>query len=125
MRHMSLLNHTIVFYNINGILRELDMPMNHFREIAVISGTDYNSSGTTSLSATLKHYKEYKSDPVEMPFYDWLVENTDYIRDLDYLNHVCEMFKVETVTMSAVPNTSKSDRTKMVELLKPHGFVFV
>ncbi len=124
MRHVSLLNHTVIFYNIDGILRELEMPLKHFREIAVISGTDYNTSGSTSLSTTLKHYKEYKQDSIDEPFYDWLVEHTDYIKDYDSLVHVCDMFQCLDVDLVS-PYTFKPDRSKMIELLKPHGFVFV
>jgi hypothetical protein len=127
MRHVSLLNHTVIFYNINGILRELAMPMNHFREITVISGTDYNSSGSATLSNTLKHYTAYKSSNIiDCSFYDWLMEQTDYIKDLENLKHVCEMFLISDDEIVATePHKSKYNRTKMIELLEPHGFVFV
>lgn len=127
MRHVSLLNHTVIFYNINGILRELAMPMDHFREITVISGTDYNSSGSATLSATLKHYNTYKSSNlIDSSFYDWLMEHTDYIKDLENLKHVCNMFLIpDDEIVSAEPCRSKYNRTKMIELLEPHGFVFV
>ena len=127
MRHVSLLNHTVIFYNINGILRELAMPLDHFREVTVISGTDYNSSGSATLSTTLKHYKEYKSSQlIDRSFYEWLVDNTDYIKDYENLKHVCEMFLIsDDDIITTEPQRSKCDRTKMIELLEPHGFVFV
>ena len=125
MRHISLLNHTIIFYNIDGILRELEMPMEHFREIAVISGTDYNQSGTTSLSSTLKYYKEYRSSLSINGFYEWLIENTDYVKDHDSLKHICEMFQVSDTIIDTQPHVSTTSRARMVEFLKPHGFVFV
>ena len=126
MRHISLLNHTVIFYNIYGVLRELKMPMNHFREIAVLSGTDYNSSNVTSLSSTLNYYNLYKADiTINLEFYDWLVENTDYLKDIDSLKHICEMFQVSDTITDVEPHLSKPDRMKMVEFLKPHGFVFV
>jgi len=127
MRHVSLLNHTVIFYNINGILRELAMPMDHFREVTVISGTDYNSSGSATLSATLKHYTAYKSSHlIDCSFYDWLMEHTDYIKDYENLKHVCEMFLISDDEIVATePHRSKYNRTKMIELLEPHGFVFV
>ena len=127
MRHISLLNHTVIFYNINGILRELAMPMDHFREVTVISGTDYNSSGMATLSNTLKHYNTYKSaELIDCAFYDWLVDNTDYIKDLENLKHVCNMFLIsDDGIVTTEPHKSKCDRPRMIELLEPHGFVFV
>jgi flap endonuclease-1 len=126
MRHISLLNHTVIFYNIYGILRELKMPMNHFREIAVLSGTDYNSSNITSLSSTLKYYNQYKSElNINKEFYDWLIDNTNYLKDYESLKHICEMFIVSDEIVDTQPQVSISDKTKLVEFLKPHGFVFV
>ena len=62
MRHFSLLNHTIVFYNINNILRELQMPMNEFREVMVLSGTDYNIHQKITLYKAMKYYDEYNKE---------------------------------------------------------------
>jgi hypothetical protein len=126
MRHASLINHTVIFYNINGILRDLEMPMQHFREIAVISGTDYNISETTNLHSTLKYYKEYKSSTIDVTFYEWLIDNTDYIKDYENLKYVCNMFKVAEMNIDNILRCdSAPNRKNMIEILKPHGFVFV
>lgn len=126
MRHISLINHTVIFYNMNGILRELEMPMQHFREIAVISGTDYNISDSTNLWTTLKYYKEYKLQMTKNTFYEWLLLNTNYIKDYEQLIYICDMFQVSEMSMENIKRVeSVSDRKKMIELLKPHGFVFV
>jgi 5'-3' exonuclease len=62
MRHFSLMNHTIVFYNINSILRELQMPMNEFREVMILSGTDYNIHQKITLYKAMKYYDEYNKE---------------------------------------------------------------
>jgi hypothetical protein len=54
------------------------------------------------------------------------MEQTDYIKDLENLKHVCEMFLISDDEIVATePHRSKYNRTKMIELLEPHGFVFV
>jgi len=126
MRHASLINNTVIFYNINGILRDLEIPMQHFREIAVISGTDYNISETTNLQTTLKYYKEYKSQTLEITFYEWLNCNTGYITDYENLQYICSMFKITEMNVdNMLRYDSPTNRNKMIELLKPHGFVFI
>lgn len=126
MRHASLINNTVIFYNINGILRDLEIPMQHFREIAVISGTDYNISETTNLQTTLKYYKEYKSQTLEITFYEWLNCNTGYITDYENLQYICSMFKITEMNVDNILRyDSAPNRKKMIELLKPHGFVFI
>ena len=42
IRYLSLLNHTAVVYNMEGILKTLNMSQKEFREICILSGTDYN-----------------------------------------------------------------------------------
>ena len=130
IRHISLLNHTVIFYNINGILRELKMSMNDFREIMVISGTDYNIYDNTNLDDTMKHYneyKEYKKDS-EVRFYDWLHTNTTYIKNYESLKNIYNIFDLSNIDISEFGKNSKTinkNNNKLIEFLKPYGFIFV
>lgn len=126
MRHMSLLNHTVVFYNTNGILRELKIHMRDFREIMILSGTDYNTGISGDLRKTMKHYDRFRTAEPESdrPFHDWLRENTDYKVDGDSFMHIYEMFRI-TDNSTVSLNSSCMDTGRMKELLKPYGFIFV
>ena len=42
LSYLSLKNHTVVLYNYNKVLCELNLSDTKFRELCVISGTDYN-----------------------------------------------------------------------------------
>jgi flap endonuclease-1 len=111
MRHMSLLNHTIIFYNINGILKDLDIHMTVFRQITVLSGTDYNINDEKQISETMKYYKIYKNGEKlenvikqreignteiceECGFYNWLYFNTEYLKNYTLLVDIYKMFKL-------------------------------
>jgi hypothetical protein len=127
MRHISLLNHTVIFYNTNGILRELQIHMKHFREIMILSGTDYNVNGPTNdVNKTMKQFRQFKLDEPndDRLFRDWLKERPDYKFDYDTLCRVYDMFhitdKSEIKTHVCSPNIDK-----MKTILKPYGFVFV
>jgi hypothetical protein len=124
MRHISLLNHTVVFYNTNGILRELNIHMKDFREIMIISGTDYNSTTTTNeLSATMKQYTQFRTEKpdTDTPFHNWI---SDRSFDNDLFVRVCDMFYIKD--MSTIELTScVRNLDKMKALMKPYGFVFV
>jgi 5'-3' exonuclease len=126
MRHMSLLNHTVIFYNTNGILRELKIHMRDFREIMILSGTDYNTGSSGDLRKTMKHYDRFKSaEPeTETLFHDWLRENSDYTIDNNSFTHIYDMFRITDDSTVAL-NSSYMDVGKMKELLKPYGFIFV
>ena len=125
MRHMSLLNHTVVFYNTNGILRELKIHMRDFREIMVLSGTDYNTGFSGNLQKTMKQYNQFKiaAPENELQFHDWLQDNTDCAIDNNSFMHICDMFRITDNSIVTL-NSPYLNVDKMKELLKPHGFIF-
>jgi 5'-3' exonuclease len=105
LRQVSLMNHTCMFYDTQQILKELEMSEDTFREITVISGTDYNFKDNTDIYKTIKWYYEYqeflnKMDPKmkmewlnqESPFYQWLEKNTKYIPCYSKLQEIYQMF---------------------------------
>jgi 5'-3' exonuclease len=99
LRYMSLLKHTFVCYDMKGILEELGLSQKEFREICVISGTDYNmcnlQKNECNLYNTLKYFRKYKKSNESshgLTFYEWLLENSNYIQDYDMLIKIYDMF---------------------------------
>lgn len=128
LRYMSLTNHNVVLYNTKHILKELELKLKDFREICVISGTDYNTnkrdhdnieevtfqrenddnSSMRDLYKTIKLYKKYKKSKEETGFYFWLNQRTKYIDDYDLLNKTCDMFDL----------SNRTNYTKVIEKMK-------
>jgi flap endonuclease-1 len=125
MRHMSLLNHTVIFYSTSGILRELNIHMRDFREIIILSGTDYNTGISGDFQKTMKYYDRFRNTELEteMTFHDWLSENTDYPVDNTSFMHIYDMFRI-TDNSLVLLNSPHMNQNKMKELLNPYGFVF-
>ena len=107
LRYFSLMNHNVVLYHMKGILDELSLNQQEFREICILSGTDYNINANTSLNVkggnsvnlhnTLKLFTKYKaSDTKNSTFYEWLQTNSEYISDLDLLKKINTMFDLST-----------------------------
>jgi flap endonuclease-1 len=109
LRYFSLMNHSVVLYHMKGILDELSLNQKEFREICILSGTDYNINANTnsnagsksdnknSLSNTLKLFGKYKASNINsLSFYDWTITNSEYITDLDLLNKINQMFDLST-----------------------------
>ena len=133
MRHMSLLNHTIVYYNLNSILNELQLPLQDLREIMILSGTDYNLYQKISLHKALKYYKEYRESIKELVsstnFYHWLGEK--HVKNAETLSHIYNMFSVEDMTeedipwISVISQKKRPNLNKLKEWLYQYGFVFL
>ena len=63
LRELSLYDNSVMLYVLSEILYDLKMPLKSFRDILVISGTDYNlvsPDENVCLQETLKWYKWYK-----------------------------------------------------------------
>ncbi len=104
LRYLSMLNHSVVCYDLKGILVELGLTQNELREICVLSGTDYNlysnmkQTEIPTLEKTLKYFKKYykekKKENTYETFYQWLSNNSKYIEDVELLERINIMFNL-------------------------------
>ena len=151
LRYFSLMNHSVVLYHMKGILEELSLNQKEFREICILSGTDYNINANTSankggnslnLHNTLKQFGKYKaSDIKNTTFYEWLQTNSEYISDLELLEKINTMFDLSlNANANANVNTknSKLDAFNSIKILngpimieciqdimREEGFIFI
>jgi len=99
LRNLNLIQHTVIYYDMQMILTELNLSMTLFREIMVLSGTDYNIHSNTSLEETIQwlyKYKRFCKQPniPKKTFYEWLMLNTNYIENYDKLKCIVRMFEL-------------------------------
>jgi len=101
LRYFSLMAHTAILYYTKGILEELIMTQKNLKEICILSGTDYNinSNGNNhehiNLKTTIAHFRKYQETNLTIGFYEWLSENTDYIKDITLLDKINNIFNLE------------------------------
>lgn len=132
LRYLSLLNHTVILYDTKEILNRLGVSQKELREICVISGTDYNcinDNDSPSLYKTLKYFKKYYNEKLSINFYDWLLQNTDYIKDYNKLIKIYDMFELNINT-----NYYNFENIKIIngpilkeeikQIIKKEGFIF-
>ena len=136
IRYFSLLNHTIVLYEMKGILQELGITQKELREICVLSGTDYNINNNYSqtLYTTLKWFKKFlkekgKNKENDVNFYDWLITKYDNIKDIEFLQKIYNMFDLsnnyhiknfEDIKIKNGPIL----KNELMNILKTDGFIF-
>ena len=142
LRHINLFDQTITMYDMNKILNILGITMKEFRQICVISGTDYNSYGRTQ---TLKHalqlFKQYKlcekqaerTGSIFAPdFYIWLHHNCNDTRirfDYETTMAVYNMFDISNIPNNLPEITQSTNVERNDELLHEvmahENFIFV
>jgi 5'-3' exonuclease len=126
MRHISLMNHTVVLYNTTEILRELKMQMKHFREVMVLSGTDYKNQHKADLQTTMQYYRQFQDEQQNevVLFNVWLRNQPEYEIDYDSFDKIYNMFYISDMT-PVQPKRPVRNLENMRAILKPHGFIFV
>lgn len=134
MRYLSLVNQTVILYNLDKILIDLDLTFNEFKEICILSGTDYNynSSKDLNLYKILEYFKKYKhyckNNQEHLDFYSWCDKNYDFIENIYQLYNVYLMFETNKIKLPKIKHSNlnkHSNQIKIKEIMKPHGFIFL
>jgi 5'-3' exonuclease len=144
LRHINLFDQTITMYDMNKILNILGISMKEFRQICVISGTDYNTHSSHSLRHALQLFKQYKlcaqqaehSGSVFAPdFYTWLHHNCCAINPrwrFDYaaMTAIDEMFNITNTKFKLQvsfhnPGSNSIDDELLHRVMAHENFIFV
>lgn len=135
IRNFNIENETFLEYNLNSILDDIGMSFILFKQVVLLSGTDYNIyDNNISLNETLKWLKEYQKyiefqdSSNSKGFYEWLINNTKYISNYQSLLKIHEMFTTKNVTDINIDNVclNKNYQESVLQnIMKEYGFMFV
>ena len=147
LRHLNLLDETFIMYDMSKILNLLGMTLAEFRQICVVSGTDYScinagyAKPALNLKLTLKLFKQYKKciqeadetgSIVATDFYTWLHHNcsTIYPRlkfDYNAVTAINDMFDMShtKVLPSANVKPKPIDHELLHTVMAYENFIFV
>jgi 5'-3' exonuclease len=133
LRNLSLMNHEVTLYNTQHIVKELGVSLDEFRDIVVLSGTDYEiSTNNTNISIrkAFEYYKKYKDSQSANDFYTWLNE-TGVIENTD-LHKISELMNINTYVnvLSDFIQNNMSEKPKfsvstIKTIMKQYKFIFV
>lgn len=145
LRYFSLINHSAVLYDYENILKELKVHHDAFKEICVLSGSDYCAgvgAGSLNIIKIMQLYKNYSSCKVDITFCDWLGINSKIQIDRDLLSKIKGIFDITKLDMSELDmginmgvrglgsneknnfNNKKIEKGELYNLLREDGFLF-
>lgn len=154
LRHISLLNHSVVSYDTRAILKKLSLTQQEFKMMCVVCGTDYtqaSSAATASPEVVFKKITKYKSlPPAEIQkhhnsgggFYDWYSEHgtgtgagtgkkdTDtsaitYISNESMFDVISPTGKNSQYKQLVVLNRADIHKKRIVEIMMKEDFIFI
>ena len=127
-RYLSLLNSTVVQYDLRKILHSLNLTINEFKQICILSGTDYNVhlDEQINIYGALKLFGKYKKKH-EADFFQWL-NNNNKISDYTKLTYVYKMFDVHNMNLEFSKSKFRnkfynSDDVKSI--MQRNGFIYI
>ena len=127
LRHISLVKHTVILYDLDKMLVELNLSITNFKTIAILSGTDYNINDKITLYDSIHLYDNFKEEKTNVSFNDWL-NNSNAISN-DKLLELHAMFSVsdeDQITDYVDKSfTSNFDNASIRNIMKTEGFIFV
>jgi flap endonuclease-1 len=133
LRYLSILNSTVIEYDLDVILNELNITFEGFRRVCVASGTDYNKSdhyNENHIDEIFSSYKVFANDSNEdsTAFYDWLSDKRVVPRQSNDLHNVEELFNPENYHEdidNLVIYNSVVNSNVLRNILSKHGFIFI
>uniref|UniRef100_A0A6C0E255 XPG N-terminal domain-containing protein n=1 Tax=viral metagenome TaxID=1070528 RepID=A0A6C0E255_9ZZZZ len=132
IRNFNMAKHEAVLYHTENILTDLKLSLTQFREIVVLSGTDYHENETgISLENAFELYETYRGEEMgtDPSFYDWL--NTRLF-STEKKASACDMLDISKYTdeLNAFLkreslNTSLTDIEAIKTIMRKHRFIFL
>jgi hypothetical protein len=140
LRHISLLNHSVISYDTDEILKTLSLTQQEFRMMCVVCGTDYSQTTTaaTSPDIVFKKITKYKLlTPAEKQryhnsgggFYDWYTTE-EGPGAITYLTNEA-MFDASASKSNqqykqlVVMNRNNIQKQRIVEIMMKEDFIFI
>ena len=126
IRNLNMSTHEVFLYNNDIIIDELNITLEHFRQIVILSGTDYNTS-TITIKKAFDIYLQYESMNDGKTFYQWL-RDQELVSD-EFMN-IYNLFEPDTSSLdvfleAAEPSPKKISVSAIKEILRPYRFIFI
>lgn len=127
LRDLNLLYHTVVMYDKQNILKELNINEEGFKEILVVSTSEYSHNIDITVGQVIALYRKYKKVKFKYSFYIWLLKNTNYIKDYKELLNVYKIYTNNNINLIDVNKEIKKTKNvnKIQEIMGYEGFIFV
>jgi flap endonuclease-1 len=126
LRYFSLIKSSVVIYDIAGMLSELNLTIDEFKNICIYTGSDYNKKNVNDFATSLNIFIMFNIiHNKETTYLKWMIENK-YIDDENEFIKAVNMFDISKINLST--NNFIKGQENLLELkqfLCNYGFIFV
>ena len=122
LRYISLMNHTVIFYDFDNILINLKINLQDFRILISIFGTDYNVEQNFNIKVVYNQYKKFIKSGTDSNFIDWI--DNKFIQNKDNIIDTSLLFQNNIIDISNIYKNEKN-KNKLIQFLDNYGFIFL
>lgn len=126
LRNFNLEKATMTLYSMMDILKNLKMTQNEFRDICLLSGTDYNRTKYTIYTGMSMFYKYMKKRRSNLSFYDWLVFTKNLSLDERHtLVEMRKMFLKDIYNLNEQFTNKRILKDEIVDYMEKHNINYL
>jgi 5'-3' exonuclease len=135
LKYISLRKDTVLFYDVNKLIYNLSYNSNSFKEVAILSGTDYNETICNNIFENFKQLHIYLNETenlnYKISFLDWLIEKTIITQqDKDRINGVKKIFDIDSKKVfDNIPyiiiKNKEINQYNLMGILNENNFIFI
>ena len=111
LRYLSLRKHTVIIYDMESILNDLNMNLKQFRTMCIMAGTDYKKSQHSH--NVFYYYKQF----VTRKYLELDTDSENIYKLFDIKN--CDISRDKLYTNLSI------EKTELYKFLENYGFVFI
>ena len=138
LRYLSLTLSNVVIYDLNHILKTLNVTIDEFKRICILYGCDYshdleNEPKTKLLNIfhAFQLFKKYRDDTTTQDFYEWIIKEKIHSENyIDNINKSMKLFEIdESKNLELYDNVKilngPINRKLLIDIMKKENFIFI
>jgi flap endonuclease-1 len=138
LRYLSLTLSNVVIYDLNNILKTLNVTIDEFKRICILYGCDYSHELDNEPKIKLLNifhafqlFKKYRDDTSALDFYEWIIKEKIHSDDyIDNINKSMKLFEIdETKNLELYDHVKilngPINRKLLIDTMKKENFIFI
>ena len=123
-KYLSVINESFIEYDVKKIVNELDVTIEMFQKMCILSGTDYHSYYNVTMYPIYKTYKKlfmfHKSG--ESDIYHYITNNEE---SCSKLKNIEQQYLLVEFDDNIIPEESSFSKESIINVMTKHKFYFV
>ena len=126
LRYLSLINKTVILYDFQNILDELNLTNEEFKTACILTNNDYNNKQQYSLWNLMDYIKMYKNNIREESLLDYIINISNININSKQFNTIYKLYSLDNAMIKNKDvYIERETESLLIEFLSNHNFVYI